>query len=67
MIRRLSELVEEVKGAEIKKLIVAVGEDPHTIEAVARGVNEGMIKAHLVGNRDNIYRVAKEHGVDPGI
>ncbi len=67
MIRRLSELVEEVKGAETKKLIVAVGEDPHTIEAVARGVNEGMIKAHLVGNRDNIYRVAKEHGVDPGI
>ncbi len=67
MIRKLTELVEEVKGAELKKLVVAVGEDPHTIEAVARGVNEKMIKAHLVGNRENIYKVAKEHGIDADI
>lgn len=68
MIRRLEELVAEVKASTSKPVVVvACGEDPHTIEAVAQGVNEGLIKTILVGDRTRIEKVAQEHGIDPGI
>ncbi len=63
MIRKLSELVDEVKKESTKNLVVACGEDPHTIEAVGRGVSEGVVKATLIGNRTKIEKVAAEHKV----
>jgi phosphate butyryltransferase len=65
MIKRLSEIVEEAKKGKTMTLSVACGEDPHTIEAVGRGVREGIIKATLVGNKSKIEKVSREHNVDP--
>jgi phosphate butyryltransferase len=64
MIERLSQIVEKAKQGKAMTLSVACGEDPHTIEAVGRGVKEGIVKATLVGNKNKIERVSEEHHVD---
>ena len=66
-IKKLSELIEFVKGREKKVLSVARGQDPHTIEAVARAVREGLVDAILVGDKDKITELCREKGIDAGM
>lgn len=66
-IKKLSELVEKVKKLPTTRVAVAAGEDPHTIEAVAKGVNEGMIDATMTGHESRIKKVASEYNIDPSI
>lgn len=66
-VKKLTELVDKVKSLPRMRVSVAAGEDPHTIEAVARGVNEGMIDATLTGDEAKIKEVAKKYKIDPGI
>lgn len=67
MITRLEQLVEAVKGMPTMKLVVACGEDPHTIEAVSRAKNEGLVNVTMVGDSEKISQVAEEHGINPKI
>ncbi len=64
MIKRLNEMLDVIRGREKKRLVVAAGEDPHTIEAVARAYNEGLCEVTLVGDPDKIKEVANAHNVD---
>lgn len=66
-VKKLSELVEKVKGLPKMRVAVAAGEDPHTIEAVARGVTEGMIDATLTGDEKHIKEVASQYKIDSAI
>jgi phosphate butyryltransferase len=63
MIKKLDELIAKVKGSPKKRLVVACGEDPHTIEAVARAQGEGLVEVIMVGNKGKIEKVASEHSV----
>ena len=63
-IRRLDELVYTVKGKKTMTLAVANGQDPHTIEAVYRGVKEGLVKAKMVGDKEKIEKLAEDKGID---
>jgi phosphate butyryltransferase len=67
MITRLDQIVERVKGKATKRLAVAVAEDPHTIEAVARAVKEKLVHATLTGDEKAIKKVAAEAKVDTGL
>jgi len=60
-IRKLSQLVELVKGSPSMTMAVAAGEDPATIEAIARGVLEGLISVKMVGQKDRINHIVKTH------
>jgi phosphate butyryltransferase len=64
MITSLKQIVAEVKGKGRKRLAVACGEDPHTIEAVGRAVSEGLVTAVLTGSRSKIEKVAADNKVD---
>lgn len=64
MIKRLNEIVEAIKKKEKKRLVVAAGEDPYTIEAVARAQKEGIVKVILVGNPQKIREVANSYNVN---
>ncbi|MCX6565171.1 MAG: bifunctional enoyl-CoA hydratase/phosphate acetyltransferase [Candidatus Aminicenantes bacterium] len=65
MITSLEQVVEHVKGQKPKRLAVACGEDPHTIEAVGRAVKAGLVQAVLTGHRAKIESVARENKTDP--
>lgn len=65
-IRSLEEIAERVKGRR-KRLVVAGGDAPSVIEAIAKAVSEKIISAVLVGNEGEIRKVAGEHNVDSSV
>jgi phosphate butyryltransferase len=67
MITTLDQIVDRVKGTPIKRLAVAVAEDPHTIEAVGRAVKEKLVQATLTGDKKAIQKVADENKIDTGL
>ncbi|MCD6098812.1 bifunctional enoyl-CoA hydratase/phosphate acetyltransferase [bacterium] len=66
-VRHLDQLIDAAKSKGKKRLAVAYGQDPHTIEAVGRAVKEGIVDAYLTGDKESIKKVAVEHNVDPSI
>lgn len=67
MITSLPDIVAAVKTRGTKRLSVACGEDPHTIEAVGRAIKEGLVQAVLTGSKSKIEKVASDNKVDPGL
>ena len=67
MVTSLDQIVDHLKGQKQRRLAVACGEDPHTIEAVGKAVTRGLVKAVLTGQRAKIETVARENKIDPGI
>lgn len=67
MITTLDQIVDRVKGTRTKRLSVAVAEDPHTIEAVGRAVEEKLVHATLTGDQEAIRKVADAAKVDTGL
>jgi phosphate butyryltransferase len=65
MITSLQQIVDYVKGLPPKRLAVACGEDPHTIEAVGRAVKEGIVKAVMTGDKAQIKKTAEDNKIDP--
>ena len=65
MITSLAQIVKHIKGRTPRRLAVACGEDPHTIEAVGRAVAEGLVQAVLTGHRSKIESVARDNKIDP--
>jgi len=63
MIKKLQEIISAVKSYPKKRLVVACGEDPHTIEAVSRAQSEGLVEVIMVGNKKKIEEVASKQGV----
>ena len=67
MIRSLDELVENVVNSNRKYTVaVAWAQDPNTLGALARAVEMGFINPVLVGNSDQIIKVAGDMNIDVG-
>jgi phosphate butyryltransferase len=64
MIRTLNDIVEAARSKGRKRLVVAYGQDAHTIEAVNDAVELGLVDATLVGDPAEIERVCKDLGID---
>ena len=63
-ITKLDQLLEVVKTKPKKRLVAAFANDEHTIEAVYRAIEAGIVEATLVGNEESIKEVCKQHGFD---
>ena len=63
MIKKLDEIITTVKSYPKKRLVVACGEDPHTIEAVSKAQGEGLVEVTMVGSLKKIEEVAEKQGV----
>ncbi len=63
-IRTLDELVTELQGAPPRRLAVAAGQDPHTIQAAARAAGEKIAHVTLVGDRERIAGLCRQQGLD---
>lgn len=64
MITKLDELVDLARKRGKKRIAVAYAEDAHTLEAVNHAVDLGIVDAILIGNRQNIKKVAEQCGID---
>lgn len=62
--KHLHELFDLVRQAPRRRLVAAYANDAHTIEAVALAHKEGLIDATLVGYKETIERVCREHSID---
>jgi phosphate butyryltransferase len=65
-IRSLDQLVADLKDRPSRRVAVAAGHDPNTIQAAARAVAEGIAEVTLVGDGARIARLCAEMGLDVG-
>ena len=66
-IRSLEQLVTQLQDQPLRRVAVAAGQDPHTIQAAARAAAENIAEIVLVGHRERIAALCAEHGLDIGI
>lgn len=64
-ITNLDELVRGLKGAPPRRLAVAAGHDPHTLEAAMRAAAEGLALVTLVADSRRLQAMAAELGPLP--
>lgn len=65
-ITRLDDLLEGLKGAPPRRLAVAAGHDPHTLEAAMRAAREGIARVTLVADPHRLAGMAATLGPLPG-
>ncbi len=63
-IKRLDDIVEAVKSRKKRVLSVAYGQDVHTLQAVEKGVREGLFTAINFASKKEVKKVASENGID---
>ena len=65
-IRKLSDLLAKVSGQPVKRLVVVNGIDTHTLEAVSKAVDLGLVEGILTGAPEKIAAACKELGIPEG-
>ncbi len=63
-IRSLDQLVQNLKDQPSRRVAVAAGHDPNTIQAAARAAAEGIAEVTLVGDGMQIAGLCAEFGLD---
>ena len=64
MITKLEQLIPAVLKRGKRRVAVAYAEDSHTLRAVSRAVELGIVDAVLVGNGNSIASLAAKEGID---
>ncbi len=63
-ITKLEQMYEVLQGAEKKNLVAIWANDSHTIEAVSKAIDLGIVSGTLVGNKNEIEKVCKAKNID---
>ena len=66
-IRSLEQLVDDLKGSPSRRVAVAAGHDPNTIQAAARAAREDIAAVTLVGDQARIEALCGEFDLDAGL
>ncbi len=64
MIKKLDDLFTVLKARKSKRLVVAFANDVHSISAVSKAVDMGIVEATLVGNPELIKTVCSEKNIN---
>lgn len=64
MIQHLDEIVAKAKARGKRRLVVAYGQDSHTLEAVNDAIEAGIVEATVIGDPKEIEKVCKAEGID---
>ena len=64
MIKKLDDLFAVLKARQSKRLVVAFANDVHSISAVSKAVDMGIVEATLVGNRELIKTVCSKENIN---
>ena len=67
-IRSLDQMVDHLReSGKKKKIAVAYAQDPNTIGAIAKAINEGFVEAVMIGDEQEIRSKAEAEGINPEI
>jgi len=66
-IRSLDQLMQSLKDQPSRRLAVAAGHDPNTIQAAAMAAAEGIAEVTLVGDGERISALCAEYGLDGAV
>ena len=64
MIKKLNELMEVAKNGKMMKLVVAAAHDEDVLGAICKAAEEKIVEPILVGDRDEILRIAKKENLN---
>jgi phosphotransacetylase len=64
MIKTFDQLFDQLRTKAKKKLVVAWGVDAHSITAVSKAIDAGIVDATLVGDSDMIAKVCADGNID---
>jgi len=64
MIKSFEEILKKVKSKEMKKVAVAVAQDEPVLEAIRDAKSQGIADAILVGDKEEIKRIAAKINMD---
>lgn len=64
VINKLDQMFELLRSKDKKRLVAAYANDSHTIGAVSKAVDLGIVEATLVGDEATIAKVCKEENID---
>ncbi len=64
MLKSLEAIVEEVKKREKRTVSVAYGQDLHTLQAIEKGVKEGLFNAIVFASKAEVERIANANNID---
>lgn len=67
MIKHFEEVFEHLRSKEKKRLVAAWAVDDHTITAVSKAVQLGIVEGTLVGDKEKILDVCSKEGIDPAL
>jgi phosphotransacetylase len=67
VIRKLEQLITEVKKGKKRRLSVAFGQDPNTLHAVNEAVKLGLVDAVVTGDEAVIKKICNELKIDSSI
>jgi phosphate butyryltransferase len=65
-ITKLEQMFDLLKSKDKKRLVAAYANDSHTVDAVSKAIDMGIVEGTLVGNKDVIKKVCREEGIDEG-
>ncbi len=60
-------LEEAAKSSSKKRLVVAFGQDSHSIQATSKAIEMGIVEVTLVGDKNKILEVCQQNKIDPKI
>lgn len=63
-ITKLAQMFDVLKSKTKKRLVAAYANDSHTIGAVSRAIDKGIVEATLVGDEAIIKKVCAKHKID---
>jgi len=64
-IKSLKGILETVSNMKEKRVVsVAYGQDLHTLQAVEKGIKEGIFKAIVFASKDEVKRVCEANNID---
>jgi phosphate butyryltransferase len=66
-IKSLDEMLATVKGTQNRRVAVAAGNDPHTIEAAEKAVKENVVDITMIGDKKKMEGIAGKKKIDLSI
>jgi len=63
-ITKLEQMFDVLKSKERKRLVAAYANDSHTIDAVSKAIDLGIVEGTLVGDKEVIKKICREEGIN---